>query len=410
MLPEPFDMTVKEFIDRRPETLPVFRSFGFHDLDKQAVRDKLGPFLKLKTLLKYRNIDSQTFAERCRTASAEAQEQGVDHTVADIRGATPTVLALLPCGLKVSLDKALQDFVEQLKADDKPLDYLAEGNVNHELSYYPYVDSVESIDELPDVLLSSDLNSLYHHRFLDRFVKPGNFASVNLSMHPQLAEIGYADPHGHFTMFCANVLVLVRVKNTTSTVAPPIAWGDLLQPEYRKSIIMRGQDSFFCSGVLVPFFKLFGIEAIPQLAANVCAGLHPSQMVKLINSGSRDIPPFFIMPWFFTRKIKDADRVEVLFPEEGAFISPVQLLVKKKKKEELAAVTDFLLSEQLQQHCADNLFPAPHPAVRNRVPAEKKLYWIGWDFIYANDLEQVKSTVGELFSREFLRTGGATCS
>ncbi|MGE4560675.1 MAG: ABC transporter substrate-binding protein [Desulfobulbus sp.] len=405
------DFSVKDCLDSYPQTLPVFQSFGFHDFDSPQVREKLGPFLKLRTLLKFKSIDAETFLDRCRaavtgsTTSPEAAAQP-----ADIRGARPTLLALLPCGLKVSLNNALQGFAEELAQTNTPLAYLAEGNVNHELSYYPYIDSVESVDELPDLILSSDINAFYHHRFLERFIEPGHFVSVNGPMAPQMADIGFADPHGHFTMFCANTLVVVHVKDIRPDLAPPDAWEDLLHERYRKSIIMRGMDSFFCSGVLVPFFRLFGNEAIPKLAANVCGGVHPSQMVKMIDTHAEGTPPLFIMPWFFAHRIKAKERTEILFPREGPFISPVQLLVKKSKREELAQVVDFLMSRALHQHCSDNFFPSPHPEVSANLPEGKRLFWIGWDFIYRHDLEGVKREIGETFTNEYLRTGGGGCS
>ncbi|MGD9947451.1 MAG: ABC transporter substrate-binding protein [Desulfobulbus sp.] len=409
MPPLHLDLSVKECLDSYPQTLPVFQSFGFHDFDNQQIREKLGPFLKLRTLLKFKNIDATTFLDRCQVAVVPQTESAAT-SAADIRGAQPTLLALLPCGLKVSLNNALQSFAEELAQNDTPLAYLAEGNVNHELSYYPYIDSVETVEELPDLILSSDINAFYHHRFVERFIKPGHFISVNGPMAPQMAEIGFADPHAHFTLFCANALVVVHVKDIRPDLPPPIAWKDLLQERYRKSIIMRGQDSFFCSGVLVPFFRLFGSEAIPKLAANVGGGMHPSQMVKMIDTHVENCPPLFIMPWFFARKIKAKDRIAILFPEEGAFISPVQLLVKKSKREELAPVVDFLMNRSLHQHCSDNFFPSPHPEVISNLPEGKKLFWIGWDFIYRHDLEQVKREIGEAFTAEYLRTGGGTCS
>jgi ABC-type Fe3+ transport system substrate-binding protein len=225
-----------------------------------------------------------------------------------------------------------------------------------------------------------------------------------------MAEIGLADPRGHFSMFCANALVVVRVKDIRPELASPARWQDLLDDGYYKSIIMRGQEDFFCSGVLVPFFRLFGSAAIPQLATNVAGGLHPSQMVKMIDSRAEHCPPLFIMPWFFAQKIKARERIDILFPEEGAFISPVQLLVKTSKRQKLAQVIDFLMSRSLHQHCSDNFFPSPHPEVDSNLPEGKKLFWIGWDFIYRHDLEQVKREIGAAFTSAYQRSGGGRCS
>lgn len=403
------DLSVQDCLEQYPQTLPVFQRFGFHDFEHLHVREKLGPFVKLRTLLALKRIESGSFLDHCREAlAATVESAAVDP--ADVRGAKPTLLALLPCGLKVSLNNALQSFAEELAAFDRPLAYLAEGNVNHELSYYPYIDAVESVDELPDLILSSDLNAFYHHRFVERFVAPGHFISVNGPMASGMAEIGFADPHGHFTLFCANALVVVRVKDVCPEKGSPTSWSDLLKEPYRRSIIMRGQDDFFCSGVLVPFFRLYGQQAIVRLAGNVCGGLHPAQMVKMIDARVDNCPPLFIMPWFFAQKIKARERIEIIFPEEGAFMSPVQLLVKRKKREALAHVVDFLMSRTLHQHCSDNYFPSPHPEVASNLPEGARLYWIGWDFIYRHDLEQVKKEIGATFTAEYLRAGGSGCS
>ena len=52
MLPLHLDLSVKDCLESYPQTLPVFQSFGFHDFDSPQVREKLGPLLKLRTLLR----------------------------------------------------------------------------------------------------------------------------------------------------------------------------------------------------------------------------------------------------------------------------------------------------------------------------------------------------------------------
>lgn len=394
-------ISVKQMIECWPQTKSVFIHFGFKKLLEPEVIEKLGPFLKVHTLLKHNNISQSAFLKIC---NAEV------HTVPemfspDIIKSKPTFLGLLPCGLKVSLDRAIESFAAHQRSNGNGFDYLVEGNVNHELSYYQYVDSVDSVDELPDLILSSDLNSFFHHRFLNRFVNPGGFVSVNTTMNSLFTGIGYSDPRGNFTMFSANVLVIVHVHDTCTKVVQPQSWKELTNDIYRKSVIMRGQDDFFCSGVLIPYFKLYGVDSIKRLAGSVCGGMHPSQMVKMIDSGAKDIAPLYIMPWFFAKKIKLQDRINIIFPEEGGFISPVQILVKKLKYHQLSKITDYLLSEEMQQHCANNFFPSFHTKITNNLPAGKKIYWIGWDFIYGNDLGRIKKSIGELFTYEYSKSG-----
>jgi hypothetical protein len=403
------DMTIKNIIELYPQTISVFASYGFKNFEDQQTLDKLGPFLKLSTLLRYSKIDPGRFINRCSESIAENLTNYSSANSQEILSTAPSLLALLPCGLKVSLNQAIQQFSEQSQLRNKSFTFSAEGNVNHELSYYPYIDSIESIHELPDIILSSDLNSFFHHRFFKKFIFNGDFTCTNKQMNMRFTNIKYSDPYEHFTMFSANLLVVVHVKDTTNSIPPPLKWHDFLNPQYQKSIVMRGQDSFFCSGVLVPFYKLYGYNAIRKLAASVCGGMHPSQMVKMIDGPSKEIPPFFIMPWFFAQKIKRTDRIDILFPQEGAFISPVQFLVKTTKIEKLSYITDFLMNQELHQHCADNFFPSPHSLIKDIIPQSKNIFWIGWDFIYSYDLEEIKKRIGETFTNEYLKTGGSTC-
>lgn len=218
------DMEIKDIIEQYPETLPIFISFGFRNFEDPLILDKLGQFLKLNTLLRYSKIDPSTFMKRCCESIEDYPLEGSINTQTDIISANPTLLALLPCGLKVSLDRAIQKFAEQSILNNKPFSYLAEGNVNHELSYYPYIDSVESVDELPDLILSADLNAFFHHRFLNRFILTDNFTCVCNNMNSRMNSIEYADPSGYFTMFSANVLVIVHVKDTTNALPAPVSW------------------------------------------------------------------------------------------------------------------------------------------------------------------------------------------
>jgi hypothetical protein len=46
-------------------------------------------------------------------------------------------------------NRVFENFASEFTGDKEMFNYHIEGNVNHEVSYYPYIDSVESIEELP---------------------------------------------------------------------------------------------------------------------------------------------------------------------------------------------------------------------------------------------------------------------
>jgi ABC-type Fe3+ transport system substrate-binding protein len=392
-----------------PVAVQVLQNFGFHEIVSSDILNKLGTVLKLSTFLRHKNIDPEKFIEQYNDLKQNISMSNVSENE-NLLFPKPSLLALMPCGLKAGIDGALENFTNKLCEQGHPVTYRSEANVNHEISFYSYLDSIQTECELPDILLSADFNSFLHQRFLNKFVSKGFFKKVSSAMHPLLANVGYDDPKGNFTMFSANILVLVRVKDTDSPVSQPDSWCDLLDEKCRKKIVIRGQNNFFCSAVLLPFFKLFGIDGVLKLADSVVDGMHPSQMVKCIDSGSRTIAPFYIMPLFFAKKIKRTDRIDILFPREGAFISPVMLLVKNHCAENTSKMVEYLTGKELQQHCADNYFPSVHPEVNNPYVPDSRLFWIGWDFIYNSDLAAIKSKLAEEFTSKYLAGDKKSCA
>ncbi len=396
------NQTLREICNSSPAVVEVLKNLGVSELENVQLTESLGTVLKLSTFLRYKKIDREVFQRAYETMlSDNLLSSGEDQD--NLLSSRPSLLALMPCGLKAGIDGALETFFEQSENEGKPFTYRAEANVNHELSFYSYIDLIRSQEELPDILLTADFNSFMHREFIERFVDTGVYGNVSFSMNRVLENIGYADPRNNFTMFSANVLVLVTVKDQNNTVPEINSWKDLLQKDCYKKLIIRGQDSFFCSAVLLPFFKLFGLDGVMQLAESVTDGLHPSQMVKMIDSGRTDIASLYIMPLFFAKKIKRTDRVRIVFPEEGAFLSPVTLLIKKNPLQDTQRITEFLLGEKLQQLCADNHFLPVHYNIRSPVADSKALFWLGWDFIYNNDLNLIKNRISTAFTGQFLK-------
>nr|WP_281171558.1 ABC transporter substrate-binding protein [Desulfovibrio inopinatus] len=402
-------MSVYEILTTYPYLINLFKEHGLGKFERPEILEKLGPLLKLKTPLSMMKINKKVFIDLLNQ-TIEKHETGSDFTLSENPEYQKnlTLLALLPCGLKMPFSRAFDVFASEYNENHSDsLKYLLEGNVNHELSYYQYIDSIESFDELPDVIISSDINSFYHKPFQQGFLEKKGFVSLYPdTLHDDFEKISYEDPEHQFTMLSANLLVLVSIDELLEGKPGIESWKDILKPEFQNSVVMRGQAEFFCNGVLLPFYALFGMEGIVDLACSVRTGVHPSEMVKMIDSGKRDVAPLYIMPYFFARKIKDKGRISIRIPKEGAIVSPVQMLVKKSAQERVRDITDFLCSVEFGQLCADAYFPSVHPDVRNTTSHIEKLYWIGWEFLKQNDIGELKKRIEEIFMKEFHKTGG----
>lgn len=401
-------MSIYQILSDYPFLLKIFKQHGMAKFGNKEVLEKLGPLLKLKTALSMVSVNKDSFIELLNQAVLDNEAKG-DFTLADSpeRQKELTLLALLPCGMKMPFNRALDDFSSEYSRQmNNVLHSLVEGNVNHELSYYAYIDSVTSIDELPDIIISSDINSFYHKPFQENFLNKEYFVNLNSSpMNSDFESIGFADPRGQFTMISANLLVLVTIDELMKDDSKPESWEDILKEEYRNKVIMRGQDGFFCNGVLLPFYRLYGMEGIKKLASSVYTGIHPSEMVKMIDSKKDDVPPMYIMPYFFAKKIQDKSRITINIPSEGAIVSPVQMLVKKSGAERVKEITDFFCGKEFAKISARAFFPTTNPEVENNLEGIK-LYWLGWDFLMNNDIGALKKELEGVFNKQFYETGG----
>ncbi|MEA3265628.1 MAG: ABC transporter substrate-binding protein, partial [Candidatus Fermentibacteria bacterium] len=45
------------------------------------------------------------------------------------------------------------------------------------------------------------------------------------------------------------------------------------------------------------------------------------------------------------------------------------------------------------------LFPSVHPDLDNRIPPENKFMWLGWDYIYSNDISALILKCEALFNK-----------
>lgn len=406
------NMTVHEILSTYPHLLDLFKEYGLGKFEQPEILEKLGPLLKLKTAASTIKLNKKMFIDLLNE-SIEKYEQNSDFILAENpeRQKDLTLLALLPCGLKMPFTRAFEAFASTYNEQhDNSLKYLLEGNVNHELSYYAYIDSVESFDELPDVIISSDINSFFHKPFRDKFLAKNGFVDLlPQKIHHDFENIGFDDTERQFTMLSANLLVLVSIDELLEGKPRIESWKDVLKPEFQNSVVMRGQAKFFCNGVLLPFYALFGIDGIVDLARSVRTGVHPSEMVKMIDSGKRDVAPLYIMPYFFAQKIKDKSRISINIPTEGAIASPVQMLVKRTSQDKVKEITAFLCSTEFGQICADAYFPSVNEKVTNTTSYIKKLHWIGWDFLKQNDIGKLKKEIEEKFFKHFSETDGCIC-
>ncbi len=390
------DQKIYDIIKRYPETESVFTANGLGALVSDDGMRVLAPFLTLGTALRSRFMNIPKFVELLEssvTPEILLETPGLS-SLEDQKYLT--FLGLMPCGLKMPFSRAFSDFLTQLQTRN-PLEIQSavEGNLNQELSYYSYVGTIESEEELPDIIVSSDFNVFYGHRFYDRFVATGQFSGYGtFSPGKNYAQAGILDPLGAYTNVCVNPLVIVANLDQLEDRTLPTSWADLLAPQWKKSVVIRGGDQFYCHAVLLPIFQEFGESGLIALAHNISTGLHPSQMINRIDKNASGA--LYVMPAFFAKRIRHQERIKVIWPEDGALASPVTLQVKPSRIEELKPILDYLVGKELARILAKAGFPVPHDDVTAEVQS-RPLRWLGWDYLRNNDLTSLNIQINDIF-------------
>ncbi len=398
------DLTVRDVIIRHPEALPVFESNGLGIFADDEIRFTHGAAVRLRTALKAAGINADLFRQKLDDAIAIAMSRANSQPSFLPSSRSLNLFALLPCPLKVPLEEAFNGYLASLAPEQRAgLTYCIEGNANSQIDYADYADHFENLDDMPDIIITPGFNSFFHPHFVKRFIKTGQFASVSsFDGDRHLAAMAVTDPDGHYTMLAMNLLVLVVDHTRLGERSAPQSWADLLKPEYAKSIAIRGnRDGSFCETLLLSLYKDFGRDGLTRLGRNVAWGWHPSQMVKSAGSGREDTPAISAMPLFFANNIKNRENVTIVWPSDGALVSPVTMLVKADKRDELRLLIEFLNGPEVAAICAGAAFPAVHPGVDNRLPDNASFKWIGWDYVKNNDLKALIAATNASFLHAF---------
>lgn len=257
----------------------------------------------------------------------------------------------------------------------------------------PYEDlvHVETVDQLPGVTASVGFGDFMTPSFFERFVARGCFESANRGqVHPAFASSGLIDREGWCTPYSvwAHVLV-VDVVNLAGRPVPS-RWSDLLDPCYADQIISDGaHHQRFAQIPLLHYYKYFGEAGVVQLVRNIRETWHPAEMVKLAGTPASKGASLYIIPWSFAQARRWPARLRVVWPGEGALVSPMYAWMKADAPTAVKTAGQALVSATLGWRCAQAGFPSLNPEVDNRLPEDASFCWLGWDYVRTHDTQKL---------------------
>ncbi len=401
--------TLFDITERYPDTVPVFTSNGFPQMGDETKRKDFGKNISLENALAFQKRDADSFT-KLLVAAIEGTAADSDVTLSDhskARGERLTIAGLLPCPVRIPLLDSFAAFSKQFRAKHAiELEYeLKAASMGVEW----IDDNLKEISDpsgIPDLFISAGFDLFFDDEKIGRFKKQGVFTdAVSFSeVNPSFRDYDLKDPQGHYSMIgVVPAVFLVNVKDLGSRKVPR-TWEDILSPEFENSVSLPVGDFDLFNGMLLNIHKRFGEEGVRQLGRSLLESLHPSQMVRS-DKKAANRPVITILPYFFTKTVREGSTMTAVWPEDGAIISPLFMLAKAEGLDKLQDVIDFFASREVGEILShQGLFPSTHPAVDNNLAADKKFSWLGWDYIYSIDVARTIHRCEILFE-ESVREG-----
>ncbi len=381
-----FDITRKY-----PETVAVFTSNGFPQMEDAAQRESFGKMITFEAALQLKQKNPETFLGLLNEVIA-AERENIDATLAQEKARDASglnVVGLLPCPVRIPLLEQYNAFAEALAASSRVA-------INTELKAASVgtdwvaanIDGVTSAAALPDLFISAGFDLFFDRERIGRFREQGDFVDlVDWDQdNPLFAGRGLSDPQKNYSIIAIVPAVFLVNQKELNGRDIPQSWQDILQPEWEESVSLPVGDFDLFNAILLNIHDAYGDAGVQQLGRSMLDAMHPAQMVKSDRKKIRR-PAVTIMPYFFTKTVKEGGPMSAVWPKDGAIVSPIFMLAKRQRAEELQPVIDFFASRQVGETLAHTgLFPSLHPEVDNRLAPDTPLMWLGWDKIMAKDL------------------------
>jgi putative spermidine/putrescine transport system substrate-binding protein len=419
------DMTIFELTDRFPDTVSVLVQSGLPKMQDAEQRRVLGRKLTVSQAAKLRGLDLDALVARLREAATIADD-GLSgeydvtlgesneltlHPPGDVR-----LAGLLPCPVRIPLLEKVRDGARLLWRQQKlklgsSLVAASAGTagLNEELS------ALEDAAGLPDILLSAGFETFFDRRLLARF--RGNDTFVDLGwdrLNRDFEGLELRDPARRFTMLSVVPAIFVVNLKQLGDDPCPTRWEHLLDERFAQRLALPVGDFDLFDALLLAVQKQFGDEGLERLARNTATSLHPSQSVGRFAGGAKQ-PTVSVIPYFFSRMTVSAKALKAVWPQDGAVLSPIFMLVKRSTVSRSRPIADLLLSQEVGELFAkQGLFPSLHPDVENALPgepAEHPMSFLGWEHLESRDISREIKTVRNIYelTQQAARAEAAPC-
>ena len=395
--------TLYEIIEIYPEALDFFIANGFEQLRNKQMLEVLGKNIKLRMALMSQKINQELFVEKLEMFLKKDADIDVslDESKAD-ENSDLIIEGVLPCPIRIPLLEGIKDWVnEQNEKNDYSISYNLK-SANLGLDWVVEKVKTGNPDKVSDVLLSAGFELFCDKNLMGQYMENGIFETYIEDMNSDFCNenIDLRDPKKRYAIMGVVPAIFLVNKTSLGDRKMPETWSDLLSEEFEDSVALPMADLDLFNALLANLYKDFGMDGIHKLARSYKKSLHPAQMVKA-RTRTPEAPAVSIIPYFFSQMVNGTGDLEVVWPKDGALLSPIFMITKKSKADKIKPFMELFMSNEIGTiFSANGKFPSTNPNVDNHLEKYQNFKWIGWDFIYSHDIGKIIRECEEEFNND----------
>lgn len=255
---------------------------------------------------------------------------------------------------------------------------------------------------LPALISEGGIADIFRPEFTRRWVETGVYGKLPApALRPEFAEAGMRDPLGAYHIYGVFPHVILADLKRLGERPLPRTWADLLNPMYRRDLIIGGWEDDVSDVILFNFHKEFGEAGLEALGRNVKGFWSGAEMARTAGTESPKGVALYVVPWFFASGSPHKERIRIVWPEDGVLAMPLFLLGKPELNPAAQIAFDFFTSPECAEFMAKVHFPPSLDAGEATPALPGKLKWLGWDYLRNHDLEALREPLNAAFSKGY---------
>lgn len=260
---------------------------------------------------------------------------------------------------------------------------------------FDQLNQTETACQLPKMLLSTVYQDILSPSLRSHY--GGGAPSVPL--HPACEAAQIADPEEIFQVVAVIPFVWLVDLHRLGKRPAPSTWADLLDPCWAGEITLGGwrahdrQPYQDCNAYLLMALEHeWGTAGLEIFANNVIRLQHNARTSALAGSNSARVGTIAILPWLQAAMSPRRQRLQVIWPQDGALVMPMGYMLQSGAAERLTPIQTYLTSPELATMLARNGYPSV-VAGQPGLPSAARVKWPGWPVLRRADFSQYQQAV-----------------